>query len=340
MLESLRYLGASDQVLQMMMGYCASQLMAVVARFGLPDLLDQGPRSSASLAEATGADPDAMERLLRAAASVGLFGQSGPAEYRLTPLGSCLRTGVPGSLRDLVIAQVAPGHWLPWGHLYDAVKTGHPAARAALGTDLWEYYAQNPDEGAAFARAMGNFSALVSGEVVRSYDFSRFELAVDVGGSQGALIARVLKASAGTRGILYDRPEVIEGSKRALEAHGLGERLTAAGGSFLDSVPAGADLYLLKSVLHDWDDDRALAILKNVHRAAAPGAILLIIEMIAPAAGVSAAVCLSDLNVFLILGGRMRSAADFEALLARSGWSFQRVVATPGMMSLLEAVKA
>jgi hypothetical protein len=335
----LSYFSGPMRVLDMMSGYAASQVLAAVARFGVPDLLADGPRSSPEIARALEADADAMERLLRAAASVGILVRGEDGRYGQSEMSRALETGARPSLRDLVIAQVGPGHWLPWGRLHDAVKSGQAAVLDALGTDLWSHYAAHPEEAACFARGMGDFSSFVAAEVIASFDFSRFRLAVDVGGSQGAMISAVLRAAPEMYGILFDRPEVIEAARETIASYALGDRLRIGVGSFLEDVPGGADLYIVKSVLHDWDDARASLILRNVHRAAANGATLLVAESMLPASGVSKTACFLDLNVFLALGGRVRSEREYAELAETCGWSFVGAHHTPGMMSIVEAQK-
>jgi hypothetical protein len=328
------------QMLQIMMGHWISQAAASVARFEIPDHLAAGPRPLAELARLTDANPDALNRLLRAAASVGILREVEPSVYANAPLGETLRKDAPVGLRDLVLAELAPGHWLPWGHLYDAVKSGQSQARAALGHDTWEYYARTPEEGACFARGMGNVSAIVAAEVLPAYDFSRFEHIVDVGGSEGVMLAGALRAAPRARGVLLDLPEVIARGQQAVARHGLGDRLQAVGGDFRAEVPAGGDLYILKTILHDWDDDGSVTILRNVRQAARPGAKIVVIEMVIPEQVSPSPVHLMDLNMLVMLGGRERTEKEFARLFARAGLRFERALPTRGLFSLLEATPA
>ncbi|HWW60434.1 MAG TPA: methyltransferase [Thermoanaerobaculia bacterium] len=320
------------RVLQMLMGMWVAQMTAAAARFGVADQIAQGVTSSDELARAVEADPTALYRLLRACATVGLFVETEPKVFANTPLGECLRTGVPGSVREFLIAETAPGHWLPWGRLYDAVKSGRSFANDVLGMDAWEYYAKNHDEALTFARGMGNLSALVAQDVVRLYDPSPFALIVDVGGSQGVLLNGLLNIAPNARGILFDRPEIIADVVPS-------ERVKVVGGDFFDEIPAGGDLYLLKSILHDWPDDRCDAILRNVHRAARDGAHLLVVETILPEAPEPSPVTFMDLNMLVMLGGRERKVAEYGGLLRSAGFEMVRVIPTGGMFGLIEARK-
>ena len=327
------------QMLKIMMGPWVAQAAAAVARFEVPDHLAKEPRTAADLARLGGAEPAAFERLLRAAASVGILREVAPGVYASTPLSETLRQGVPGSVRDLVIAEVAPGHWLPWGRLYDAIKTGHSQARAALGTDTWGYYAENPEEGAAFARGMSNLSAIVAAQVAPAYDFSRFERIVDVGGSEGMMLAAALKSAPSARGVLFDLPEVIERGRAAVAAYGLGARLETVAGDFLKEVPVDGDLYIVKSIVHDWDDEKSAALLENVRRAARPDAKVIIIEMIVPPTISPSPVHLMDLNMLVMLDGRERTADQMAALVTRAGLRFERVIPTFGLFGIVEATR-
>lgn len=325
------------QVMQMMMGHWVAQVLGTVATLGVADHMQTGPRSSAELAEAVHAKPDALHRLLRAAAAVGIFVENGD-RYSLTPLGDCLRSDAPVSMRDIVIAELSPGHWLPWGRLPDAIRTGKPQAEEALGMDTWAYYAKHAAEGACFARGMGNLSTMAAMQVTAAIDFSAFGTIVDVGGSQGVLVAAALRAAPKSRGIILDRPEVIAAGAATVKSYGFGDRLVGQGGDFFESVPAG-DAYLLKTILHDWDDERAIAILKSIARAAKPGAKIFIVEGMLGDTPMATAVKLLDVNMLVMLGGRERTAAEYAALLGAAGLRFEREVSTMGLFGVVEGTQ-
>lgn len=311
------------------MGLWHAQIVAAAARFGVADLIASGVHDVDSLAHECGADPDALHRLLRACAALGVFFESEPRRFALTPAGECLRSDAPNSLRDFLIAETAPGHWLPWGQLYDAVKAGKSLATDILGMPVWEYYAKNQEEGLSFARGMGNLSAIVSQDVTRVYHANGYRRIVDVGGSQGVLLRSLLATSPEARGVLFDLPEVVASAAPD-------PRIELVSGDFFKEVPADGDLYLLKSILHDWADDRCMEILKSIHRAAKPGATLLVVEMLLPDTPQPSPVTFLDLNMLVMLGGRERSAAEMTSLLATGGFTVKRV--TPiGLFSLIEA---
>jgi len=318
--------------MQMLMGMWVAQIAAAVARLGIPEAIDGGARDADAIARAAEADPAALYRFLRAAATAGLVVETEPRTFALTPLGECLRRNAPDSVADFLIAETAPGHWLPWGRLADAVKRGGEVASETLGVPVWSYYAQHAEEGLAFARGMGNLSAMVSHDVARVYDASRFRRIVDVGGSQGILLRALLAQAPDARGVLFDLPEVV--------AHAAPDpRIEIVSGDFFTDCPTGGDLYVLKSILHDWPDERCDVILRSVHRAAPAGATLLLVETILPPAPQPSPVTFMDINMLVMLGGRERTAEEYGAMLQRSGFAMQRVIPTGGLFGLVEAVK-
>jgi O-methyltransferase domain/Dimerisation domain len=330
------------RLIQMILASQVTQIVGTIARLGLADLLAEGPRSSAELAGVTGADPDGLARLLRAATTVGLITEAESDRFALTPLGACLATHAqPASLRDFAMMMTAPGHWLPSGHLFEAVMTGRCTTTTALGMGIWDYYQDNPEEDATFARAMGSLSTSTSTEVAACYDATRFSRIVDVGGSQGVLLAGLLAAAPQATGVLFDRPEVIAEARPVITARGLAERVELVGGDFFTEIPPGGDLYVLKSVLHDWDDAHALRILANCHRAAQPGSTLLVVDGVVPTEPEPSPLHLLNLILLVQLGGRERTRDQHQALLETAGYQLERVISPrPGLsfgLSLLEA---
>jgi SAM-dependent methyltransferase len=323
----------------MITGYWVSQAVGVAARLGVADQLTAGPRSSDDLARAVGAQPQALHRVLRMLASIGIFSQPDPGVFALTPLGETLRSDTPGSLRYFAIAETAFGHWAPWGRLLDSVQTGKPMAREALGGELWEWYGQNEEEAAFFSAAMGNLSALAASELVRVYDCTTARTIADIGGAHGVLLAAALRANPNARGILFDMPHVIATAADALEGQGVADRCELVSGDFFDAVPGGADLHILKQILHDWDDEHAMQLLKNCHRALAPGGNLLLVEMVVPADNQPGMAQAMDLNMLVLLGGRERTEAEYRDLLGDAGFRLERVIATHSPFQVIEATR-
>jgi SAM-dependent methyltransferase len=320
-------------------GYWVSQAVGVAAQLGVADTLADGPRPVAEIAVGVDADERALYRVLRLLTSLGVFTEGPPATFGLTPLGDTLRSDSAGSVRNFAITETAPGHWLPWGRLVESVRTGEPMARLALGMDLFEWYANNPEEAAWFSAAMGNLAALAAGELTRLYDFSAVGTVADVGGAHGVLVRTVLRANPQVRGILFDLPHVIAGAADAFAADGLADRCRLVSGSFFEAVPAGADLHLLKQILHDWNDEQATLLLRNCHRALAPGGKILVLEMVVPSDNRPSPAQAMDLNMLVVMGGRERTQSEFERLFDSAGFRLERILATHSPFSIIEATR-
>jgi hypothetical protein len=323
------------RLIELVQGHWASQVVATVARLGIPDLLAVRARSSAELAGATAANPDALRRLLRAAATIGLLDEGEPDCFSLTPVGAQLRS-CDGCLRNFAIALAAPGLYRPMGLLYDSVVTGRPMVEEALGSTIWEYYDRNPAEGAHFAMAMRDVSAVQAAHVVGAYPFDGHRRIVDVGGGHGVLLAAALRRAPAAAGALLELPEVVEEAREVLGAADLAGRVELVAGDFFGAVPGGGDLYVLKHVLHDWEDDRAARILACCRRAAAAGSTLLIVETLLPEGVERSRVHLLDINM-LVIGGRARGRDQFDVLLRAAGYRLERIIPTPVGESVVEA---
>lgn len=304
----------------MIEGHVVSQVVAEAARLGLADRLGSEPLSAAELAEATGANEPALTRFLGACVSAGLLAVDDTGRFMLTELGELLRSG-EGSLRNYAISRVAPLQWRPWERLHDTVVTGKPSQRAVLGMDMWEYLDRHPDEGHYFDRTMEELTAAAADRLTASFDFSGFRRLVDVGGGLGHLLGRILDAAPDATGVLYDRPDVIERAKRA----GLADRIEPVAGDFLRTAPPGGDLYLLKQVLCDWNDDRCRDILAACSSAAEPGTTLVLIEVLRPENVTPSPVHFFDLGLLLTLDGRIRTVEEYRDLLESTGFELTDV---------------
>lgn len=325
------------QVMRLLQGYWVAQTTAVLASLGIADQLASGPRPVDRLAETCGVRPRLLLRLLRAGAELGLVAETEPDSYRLTELGECLRTDAPLSLREYALGLVAPGHWEPWGRFEEALRTGEATAPQVLGMPMWDYYAVHTDEGDHFSRAMGELSAMAMAEVTGVIDASTAGVVVDVGGAYGPLLAKLLEQNPQARGILFDLPSVVDRARLQVSESPLAGRIDVVGGDFFQEVPGGGDLYVLKSILHDWDDEHAIRILTSCRRAAPRGSRLLVIEMVVPEPWAPSPVHLIDLNLLVMMGGVERTQSEYAALLVGSGWELQRASPT-GLFSVLEAV--
>src|SRR5215210_1014980 len=325
-----------DTLLRMTNAFQASQAIHVAATLGIADLLEDGPRSADDLAEATRTHAPTLYRLLRALASVGVFAEKPDSRFGLTPLAEYLRTEAPGSLRAWAMQVGQPYFWTSWGHLLQSVRTGEPAFPELHGMTAWEYRAAHPEEDAIFNAAMTALSAGVVEAVVQSYDFSGIGVLADVGGGEGGLLAAILAATPALRGVLFDQPHVVATAAALLERAGVADRCEVVGGSFLETVPEGADAYLLKSVVHDWDDNVTVEILRTCRTAIAGTGRLLVVEPIIQPGNEPDSAKFSDLNMLVMLGGRERTTDDFGRIYAEAGFRLTDIIPTGSPFNILE----
>jgi ubiquinone/menaquinone biosynthesis C-methylase UbiE len=277
---------------------------------------------------------------MRGLACVGVFAEEEAGCFGLTPLGEYLQTEMPGSLRALAIC--GEESYPVWGEILGTVKTGETGFDRVFGMGRFRYLAQIPEAAANFNEAMACLATQVANAVVTAYDFSRFDSIVDVGGGYGTLIAAILKVNPTMRGVLFDAVSVVEGAKKRIEAAGLSERCEVVAGDFFESVPRGGEAYVLSHTIHNWDDDRSVAILKNCGRAMAKHGKLLLVEMIMPPSEeqntTSYQLVMTDLQMMLMTGGRERTEAEYEALLNMAGFRLARIIPTRSPDSVIEGV--
>lgn len=324
-------------LVQMMTGYWVSQALYVAAKLGVADLLVEGPQSVEHLAAATQAHAASLRRLLRALASVGVFTETSPGAYALTPLAALLRTGTPDSMRALAI-MYAEEQYRAWGNALHSVRTGETAFNQQFGQSYFEYLAQHPDADRVFNQAMSGWTTQVVGAVIDAYDFSPFRAIVDVGGSYGTLLAAILQSNQTANGILFDQPHVAAAAKAHLESAGVAERCQAVGGDFFVEVPPGGDLYLLAQILHDWDDARSMGILRQCRRAMPTHGKLLVIELVLPPGEEPFFGKWLDLHMLVLLGARERTEEEYRALLNAAGFELGRVIPTRAGPGIVEAL--
>lgn len=327
-------------MLRMISGFWVSRAIYIAAKLGIADLVQDEPKTATELAEATGTHARSLYRVLRALASVGVFAEDGNGRFALTPLAATLQSDVPGSLRAFATVELGEEHYPAWGDLLYSVKTGQIAFNHVFGMPVWDFFARNPENARTFDQAMTNMTAVVNETLMASYDFSPIGKIVDVGGGHGSLLASILKANPKMRGVLFDVPHVIEGARRRIELDGLAQRCEVVAGDFFESVPNGGDAYMLKWIIHDWDDERSVAILKNCHRAMAEGGKLLLIEAVIPHGNEPFLGKFMDLNMLVMNGGRERTAAEYQSLLAAADFRLTKIIPTQSEMSLIEGVRA
>jgi hypothetical protein len=326
-------------MLQMIQGFWVSRAIYMAAKLGIPDLLKDGPKRCEELAQATATHSPSLYRVLRALESVGVFAEDDRGWFALTPLGATLRTDVAGSLRFFAIEELGENHYPAWEKVLHSVKTGAIAFNHVYGASKWQYMTGHPEEATIFDEAMASFSSVVAAAIVSAYDFSSSMTLVDAGGGDGGLLATILKANPHLRGVLADLPHVAEGALRRFQLEELTERCQVAAVDFFDSVPT-SDTYILKWVIHDWDDERSVTILKNCRSAmTTSGKVLLVEAVIRPGAATSFSKFM-DLNMLVMTGGRERTEAEYWALLEAAGLRLTRIIPTQTEMSIIEAVRA
>jgi O-methyltransferase domain/Dimerisation domain len=324
-------------LLHMMTGYWVSQAIYVAAKLGIADLLIEGPASSTDLAAATDTDARSLHRVLRALASVGVFTEATPDHFALTPTAALLRTGTPDSMRALAI-MYAEEQYRAWADILHSVRTGGPAFEHQVGMGYFEYLGQHPEADRIFNEAMVGWTNQVAGAVAGTYDFSPFGTVVDVAGGYGALLAAILRRNPNARGVLFELPHVAAAAEGAMRGAGVADRCTCVGGDvFTAELPEG-DAYVLAQILHDWDDERSVAILKQCRRAMPDHAKLLVVEFVLPPGDEPSFGKWLDLHMLALNPGRERTAAEYDALFRASGFALARVIPTPAGPSVVEAL--
>jgi hypothetical protein len=326
-----RELPASAQFLQMLAGKWVSRAISAAADLGIADQLKDGPRTAAELAAACGAREREVYRLLRALASVGIFEERAPRQFAMTPLAEPLRSDVPDSLRNMARFTGMPMTWRAWEPLTDSIRTGKNGMSQIGVPNPFDYLRDHPEESEIFNAAMTDFSRQAADAVVEAYDFGRFRKLVDVAGGHGALLKTILARNPGLSGVLFDMPHVIEGARAGLPA-----TCSAESGDFFKAVPAGGDAYLLKHIIHDWDDEPAAAILRCCRKAIAPDGRLILVEMVIPAGNEPHFGKLLDLEMLAIPGGLERTEQEFRQLFATAGFELTAVIPTPTPVSVIE----
>ncbi|HEY0547156.1 MAG TPA: methyltransferase [Pyrinomonadaceae bacterium] len=333
-------LPAEAVLMQMSGGAFISQAVSVAAKLGIADLLSAKPKPVAELAAETHMHERSLYRLLRCLAGVGVFAETDPQVFSLTPLAEPLRADAPNSVRDLLVFMGESWHWRVYGEMLYSVKTGKPAWGRVHGAEVFDYFGENREEAEIFNRAMTNLSLMAIPAIVEAYDFSGIETLADIAGGHGLLLAGVLKANPNLKGLLFDMPSVIEGATALLEKEGVAGRVSLERGSFFEAVPAGADAYMMKHIIHDWDDERSLRILKNIHQAIPGCGKVLIVEMVIAPGNDPHFGKVQDMEMLVSPGGIERTESEYAELLRQAGFKLTRVIQTRSPLSIVEAVKA
>jgi hypothetical protein len=329
------HLAAASELRRMLNGFQLAQAIHVAAVLGVADHMASTPRSTDDLAAAVGAHPGALYRLLRALAAYGVFHEAPLRHFELTPLGESLRADAKHPIGPYAVFAAQAPQWAAWGALLHSVKTGENAFRAVHGVDVWHYRAEHPEQNAIFNAAMTGSSRRVDQAVVEAGPLDGTPTLVDVGGGEGALLSALLRACPGARGVLFDRPHVLAAAARLLEEAGVGARCDVVGGDMFDGIPIGADVYLMKYVVHDWQDADALRVLASCRRAMGSTAVLWIIDRLVGAPNEDAAVKLADLHMLVGPGGVERTLEEMSALIAAAGLRLVEVRATRSPVNVL-----
>ncbi|MCV7372186.1 methyltransferase [Mycolicibacterium arabiense] len=323
----------------MMFGHMVSQTVRAAADLSLADHLDTARLTAREVADRENSAPQTTFRLMRACVALGLLTADADGRFASTPLLATLKTDEPDSMRGLALATTLPAQWLPWSEFITSVRTGKNQAGAALGMDFFEYLEQHPDQARDFSAGLSSTTALWAADAARAIDTTNTELAVDVGGATGSLLSLLQDANPTLRGIVFDRPNIITDAAAEIARRGLSERTEVIGGDFFESVPP-ADLYLLKFILHDWDDDSCVTILNRCREAMAPGGRIAIVEMVVGEVTDPGLGAVIDMNMLAATTGQERSLDEYDALLAAAGLSRIALHVTQSPQSVIEAAAA
>lgn len=325
------------RIYQIVTAYRFSRALYVAVQLGIADRLKDGAQSAEDLAAATQTNADALFRLLRALASIGIFAEAGPGKFALTPVSDALRSDVPGSLRPVVLMLAGDMHWDVYKELGYSVRTGQPAFDHVFGQELWDYLSGHPEVSMVVDQAMTVATGMMAPVIAGAYDFSKFETIIDIGGGSGELLAAILKRHPRPRGIVFDLPHAIEHARAAaLLPEGRSELIS---GSFFEAIPAGGDLYLMKSIVHDWPDEKARVILQNCRHAMPGKGTLLLIEGVVTSETSSDRLKSADVEMLVLQNGRERTEEEFRGLLASAGFQLNRIIPAP-VTSIIEASPA
>ena len=331
---------AQASIMRLATAYRLSQMLRVVATLGIADLLADGPKACDELARLSGAHAASLYRALRALAGAGVFSEQPDRSFALNAPAEALRSDVPGSVRGYAIMQGEAWVWNAWGEALHAIRTGEPAFNHVYGMDLFAYLEGHAEAAATFNAGMTGRAASADIAVAQAYDFSGVNTIVDVGGGHGLLLSAILEVAPQVRGVLLDLPSVAAGARERLVTGGLAYRSEVVGGDFFASLPTGGDCYILANVIHDWDDDRATAILRNCHAAMRSGTRVLIVEVVLPFGNEPHPGKIADLQMLIISGGRERTLDEYQSLLVDGGFAPGRVIPTATPVTIIEGLRA
>ncbi len=327
-----------EMVSKMIQGYRNSQLIYLAAKLGIADLLATGPKSIGEIVSSSGAHAQALHRIMRGFVLCGLVIQKEDKLFHLTSLGKCLRSDIHDSLKEeaLFVGEILSPSW---SAIYNTVKTGVTGFDHYFGIGIFQYLTEHPEIGEIFNKVMVKNTVTMSESVLAAYDFAPFKTVVDVGGGYGALLASILKKNSEISGVLFDLPSAMQGAEEFIEKEGLFNRCNVVAGDFFDSIPEGGNLYILKSIIHDWDEANCLSILKNCHKAMGKRGKLLLIEWLMPEFVDNAPYTVHlDLTMLMVSGGQERTEEEYRTLLDSGGFQLTRIIPTHSGKSLIEGI--
>jgi hypothetical protein len=327
---------AAQQTMQIATGYIVGAALQVAVKLEIADQIAAGVTSTADLARESGVEEDPLYRIMRTLAAVGVFGETAPRSFAMTPAAATLRN-VPGSMYDMVLWLTDPLHYRVYAETLHSVTTGAPTAEKTLGMPVFEYLARNPELSATFNNAMTGFSGMVVPTVLEAYDFSDIRVLVDVAGGHGGVLTGILRHYPAMRGILADLNHVIAGARSRIASLGLADRCDTVTIDMFASIPAGGDAYIMKHIIHDWDDERAGVILRNIRRVLPANGRVILLDSVVAAGNQPDLAKMIDIEMLLFPGGRERSADEFRALFAANGYELTRIVPTKSPLSVVEA---
>ena len=331
-------MSSAEQNLQRLLtGTWISQMLYAAAKLRLADHLAGEPMSAEDLAPAVGVQAEPLYRLMRALAGEGVFAEDEHRRFSLTPMAELLRSDAAGSKHAMAI-MLGEEHHAAWGQILYSLQTGKPAFDHVYGKPVFDYLAEHPEAARVFDAAMTAVHGSETAQMLSAYDFSSVKTLADIGGGNGSLITMVLQRYPKLKGILYDIDHVVARAKPRLEAAGVADRCQVIAGNFFESVPKGADTYLMRHIIHDWDEARCIQILKHVRAVLPTGGKLLLIEAVVPMGNEPSFGKLIDINMLVMPGGKERTADEYKALYAAAGFKLSRIVPTAGAMSLIEGM--
>jgi hypothetical protein len=329
----------SDILMQIGFGFAASAALNVVARLGIADLLAKGPQSTKELAKAVQVKEDFLYRVMRTLASLGVFKEVSLRQFALTPISEELKTDQPGSMRDAICFLADPWHFKMYQHLLEVMKTGKTGSEVDSGENCWAALAKDKEEDVRFNAAMTSLSARMMPAILEAYDFSYINTLVDVAGGHGFVLTSILKKHPKMQGIVMDQAHVVAGAKQRIKQLELEKRANAEAGDFFKAVPKGGDAYIMKHIIHDWDDEKSIAILKNIHVALAgvdKGQVILL-EGVVPPGNDPHPSKFMDIEMMVLPGGLERTEAEFRTLFNKAGFELKQIVPTKSPLSVIVA---